>query len=417
MKRLDKYSFGVGDRFGCQGTAQLEAISSAKKDGISITPVWNKSSREHSIVGTIPSNVRDEAECAVEKCDWTEPYYVDADHISRENVDDFLDASDFFTLDVADHIGKPADEKKINEFVKGCGNIIGTLALPGLDGKVKITEAECRKIAEKYLAAVDRATELYEYIEKKKGKGTFVTEVSMDETDEPQSPEELLLILKALAERKVPVQTIAPKFSGSFYKGIDYVGNTESFRSEFRSDLACIQYAKDEFGLPANLKLSIHSGSDKFSLYPIIKDAIGEFDTGLHLKTAGTTWLEELAGLALSGQNGLSIAVEVYARALKRIEELCNPYASVIDIEAKELPSHQEVKKWNGQAYANALKHDQSSSAYNPHFRQLLHVAYKIAAEMGDRYLDALRENADVVGKNVTENIYRRHILPLFPAQ
>lgn len=137
-------------------------------------------------------------------------------------------------------------------------------------------------------------TKPQKYIKKiatKKGEGTFIAEVSMDETDAPQTPIEMFFILAAIADRKIPAQTIAPKFTGRFNKGVDYVGDVEQFRIEFEQDLAIIDFAVKEFDLPENLKLSVHSGSDKFSIYGVIGDAIRKYDAGLHLKTAGTTWL------------------------------------------------------------------------------------------------------------------------------
>ncbi len=410
-----KYSFGVGDRFGRQGEAQLNALAEAREKGCPIAPVWNKSYREHTIVGTSPDDVRLEADNAVAACGWDGLYYVDADHIGRENVDGFLSASDFFTLDVADCIGEPAAEADLNGFVEDCRHLCGTINLPGLDGGIGLTGERIRHVGGKYLAAAHHAAELYRYVGEKKGEGAFITEVSMDETDAPQEPDELLLILKALSHLHVPVQTIAPKFSGEFYKGVDYVGDPEAFRAEFRSDLAVIRFAVKEFGLPANLKLSIHSGSDKFSLYPVMKNELERCGAGLHLKTAGTTWLEELIGLALSGGDALAIAAEIYCRALERMEELCGPYAAVIDIDPAKIPGAGEVRSWSGRTFADALRHDPSSDAYNPHLRQLLHVAYKVAAEMGDRYLDALEDNREVIAENVTMNLYERHILELFP--
>jgi hypothetical protein len=162
------------------------------------------------------------------------------------------------------------------------------------------------------------------------------------------------------------------------------------------------------------LKLSIHSGSDKFSIYPSINKALRQFDAGLHVKTAGTTWLEELAALAVAGPDGLSIAKQIYCQALSRFDELCAPYRTVIDIDKDKLPGPEVVNKWSGEQFAGALHHEQSSSAYNPGFRQLLHVAYKIAAEMGDDFLNALEKYKDTIGPNVTENIYKRHIKPIF---
>src|SRR5207249_279706 len=138
---------------------------------------------------------------------------------------------------------------------------------------------------------------------------------------------------------KIPAQTIAPKFTGRFNKGVDYVGDLAQFEKEFHDDLAVIAFAIDRYGLPANLKLSVHSGSDKFSLYPIIRRTLPKFGAGLHIKTAGTTWLEELIGLAEAGGDALALVKEIYAEALDRVDELCRPYATVIDIDRAKLPS------------------------------------------------------------------------------
>jgi hypothetical protein len=165
--------------------------------------------------------------------------------------------------------------------------------------------------------------------------------------------------------------------------------------------------------LPGDLKLSVHSGSDKFSIYPAIHRAIKRTGAGLHLKTAGTTWLEELIGLALAGGDGLAIAKEVYAQAIGRFEELCGPYATVIDIDKSKLPSAEDVARWTGGQFAAALRHDAKNPAYNPNLRQLLHVGYKVAAQMGARYTDALASHRDIIANGVTENIYR-HLWRVF---
>lgn len=212
--------------------------------------------------------------------------------------------------------------------------------------------------AKRYLLGVQEAAKIYRYIEQKKGVGNFVVEVSMDETDEPQSPEDLLFILAALADEKVPLQTIAPKFTGRFNKGVDFVGDVGWFNKEFEEDVCIIRYCVKKFGLPENLKLSIHSGSDKFSIYPGINRTLKKFDAGLHVKTAGTTWLEELIGLAKSGEDGLNIAKELYCKALDRMDELCDPYAAVIDIDVSRLPSKEAVGKWSAKAFSDALKHE-----------------------------------------------------------
>jgi len=411
---LEKYSFGIGDRFCYQGKAQLAALIKAKQQGLNITPVWNKSNREHTIIGTKPADTRKEADDAAAACGWDGPYFVDADHIALSNVDEFIESSDFFTLDVADFTGKPADEADVKSFIQKHKKYIGSLVIDGIDESLEIGEQQIETIAKKFLLAVKEAGKIYRHIEAAKGAGNFITEVSMDETDEPQTPVEMLFILAAIADERIPAQTIAPKFTGRFNKGVDYVGNVAKFAKEFEEHLAVVSFAVKEFGLPENLKMSIHSGSDKFSIYGPIREALKKFDAGLHLKTAGTTWLEELIGLAMAGGDGLAIAKEVYDKALSRIDELCVPYATVIDIDRAKLPRPEDVDRWDGKRFAAALRHNQACREYNLHFRQLLHIAYKIAAEMGTRFSGALGKYEDVIAQNVTENIYERHIKPLF---
>ncbi len=414
MMKIAKYSLGTGDRFGLQGKAQLAAIEKAKEQGVDLAIVWNKSHREHSIVNTTQQAVRTEADNAVKNIGWKGQYLVDADHIGLNNVDLFVESSDFFTLDVADFIGKKADSKTVNEFLGKYSSYIGDLVVPGIETPLKVSDELLQQIADKYLYAVHEAGEIYRHIAAKKGVGNFITEVSMDETAEPQTPIELFFILAALADEGIPCQTIAPKFSGRFNKGVDYIGDLAKFTQEFEDDLCIIAYALTLFDLPSNLKLSVHSGSDKFSIYGPISKLIKKYDAGIHVKTAGTTWLEELIGLAEAGGDALVVAKKVYASSYERFGELCDPYASVIDINRGALPTPDEVNGWTGKQYVDALRHDQSCSSYDVNLRQLLHVGYKVAAELGETYLKALRDNEEVVAKNVTENLYDRHIVPLF---
>ena len=413
---LEKYSMGVGDRFAHRGKAQLQAFLQAKAAGVTVAPVWNKSFREHQIIHTEPGSVRTEADAAVAALDWSDGYHVDADHISLKNVDGFLDASDFFTLDVADFVGRAASQTAIDAFVERHAGFVGSIEIDGMDAPLTIAEADVRAAATKYLQAVREAGAIYRHVAAAKGEGSFITEVSMDETDTPQTPLEMLFILAMIAEEGIPAQTIAPKFTGRFNKGVDYVGDVAQFAREFNADICIIRHAVKALGLPANLKLSVHSGSDKFSIYGPIAEALRRHDAGLHLKTAGTTWLEELIGLALSGDEGLAIAKECYTGALERFDEMTGPYATVIDIDKSALPTAETVNTWTGEQFAAALRHDQSCPDYNPSFRQLIHVAYKVAAGMGDRYLSALEANEAQIAPHVTENIFERHIKPIFLA-
>jgi hypothetical protein len=410
---LGKFSFGMGDRFGHQGKAQLRACALATELGAEVVPVWNKSNREHTFIGTEPSSLRAEADAAVKALGWKKSYHVDADHIRLETVDRFIAPSDFFTIDVADSIGKPADAKAVKKFVERHPELIGKVSIPKINHRFEITRAEVERVANKFLLAVQDAGKIYRHIAKAKGAKNFITEVSMDETDSPQTPPELLIILAALADEKIPLQTIAPKFTGRFNKGVDYVGDIKQFEKEFNEDLAVIAFAVQKYGLPASLKLSVHSGSDKFSIYAPIRKALKKFGAGLHIKTAGTTWLEELIGLAEAGGDGLEIAKEIYAYAIEHVDEFCAPYASVIDIDKKKLPSAAKVNVWSSKQFVSALRHDQKNKSYNPSFRQLLHVSFKVAAKKGGRYLDALKKHEAIVAKNVTENLFERHMKPL----
>ena len=377
--KIGKYSFGVGDRFAHEGINQLKALIEAEERfGVHFVPVWNKSNREHQIVGTEPMETRREADAAVAALGYKDQYFVDADHINLTNVDRFIEASDFFTIDVADYIGKK-----------------GTME-------------------ERFLPAIKEAGRIYRHIAERKGADNFVTEVSMDEVDEAQTPEELRYILKELAAEKIPLQTIAPKFTGRFNKGVDYRGDLALFEKEFEQDLLVIDEAVKAYGLPDNLKLSIHSGSDKFSIYPIMGRLIRKYDKGIHIKTAGTTWLEENIGLAVADPAALELAKKIYVNALGRMEELTVPYATVIDVDVDQLPSPEEVAGWDAETYARTMRHNQEDPLYNPSFRQLIHVSYKIAAELGDEFLPALEKHTDVIGEQITANLCERHIKRLF---
>jgi len=411
---LEKYSLGIGDRFGRQGAAQLRAVQKAAEGGVAIAPVWNKSHREHLIAGTVPEHQKKAADEAVKACGWKNPYYVDADHIGLANVDGFLPFSNFFTIDVADFIGKPTSDSAAASFISAMAPYKGSLTIPGIQNPLDITDAVLADFSQKYLHAVCEAGKVYRYILEKKRSEEFVTEISADEAQNAQPPVELLLLLAAISLEKIPVQTLAPKFTGSFLKGSDYVGDLRRFAREFQDDLAVMEFSKKLFNLPSGLKLSIHTGSDKFSLYPIMHRAIRSMGTGLHLKTAGTTWLEELAGIAACGAGGLDFAKEIYIESYRRCEDLCKPYRAVINIDRERLPTPAQVAAWSAEEFVAALRHDMESRKCNLHLRQLLHVGFKVAAEKGPRFAERVREARSVIEENVTSNLYDKHIVPLF---
>ena len=216
--------------------------------------------------------------------------------------------------------------------------------------------------------------------------------------------------------RRFPIQTIAPKFTGRFNKGVDYVGDVVQFEKEFSDDLAVIAFAIKQYGLPANLKLSVHSGSDKFSIYAPIRRALKKFGAGVHVKTAGTTWLEELIGLAeAGGPEGLELAKQIYAKAFADRDALC---AALRHRDRYRL--RQAARSGRGQRLdLRAVSPPPCGTTrripgFNADLRQLLHVGFKVAAKMGDKYLKMLEACEATISRNVTENLFERHIKPLF---
>ena len=138
MMKLGEFSIGVGDRFAHQAKAQLQACILAGKAGMDVIPVWNKSNREHAIIGSEPSSVRAAADAAVKALGWKLPWFCDADHINLSTVDRFLDFCDFYTIDVADSIGRPAEASSTDAFVRRHTELLGTIRLEGAGTLINI---------------------------------------------------------------------------------------------------------------------------------------------------------------------------------------------------------------------------------------------------------------------------------------
>ncbi len=401
---IEKFSFGMGDRFCQEGRTQLEAVAEINRLGVPVVPVWNKSNREHELVRTLQASVRVEADHAVQTTGWKHNYYVDADHITIATVDKFIDSSDFFTLDVAHCIGKPVNSQIKKDFI-GRHNPILRSALSGT--------SSLETFADTFLLAIHEVAMLHAYISDRKTTG-FVCEVSMDEVGTAQQPMDLYLILKELKHLGIEIDTIAPKFTGLFPKGVDYVGDIDQFSKEFEEDILILEKARSEFGLIKKTKLSVHSGSDKFSIYPAINRLVRKHDAGLHVKTAGTTWLEEVIGLARGGGEGLRIAKEIYVQGIGRFDELSGPYKTVLHVDRKCLPAPREVMTWNSGRLSRSLIHDPTCPDFNPHLRQLIHISYKVAAEMGNEFRDALVHYRTPIEEQVYTNLLDRHLKRLF---
>lgn len=430
MTKLAKYSLGTGDRFVHQADAQLAAVCAAAEKGIQLDIVWNKSYREHKTIGSDPSSTRMAADAAVSEyrerehrergdrnsnadSSWQGSYFLDADHIGMQTVDLYLPYAEFYTLDVADHIGLPCGAAQEAAFRTAAnGYASAPISVPGLSAPVAISSQNVDFVVAHFLQATHQAGELYRYIKSRRGDKPTIIEVSMDETSRAQSPQEIFLILLALSLEDIPLQTFAPRFSGRFNKGVDYVGDVTQFADEFEKDALILRYAASEMGFPDNLKLSLHSGSDKFAIYPAIHQVLAKHDVGIHVKTAGTTWLEEVIGLLEAGE--ADIVKTMYIECLNRIEELTAPYAEVIDIDNGSLPSAEAIADLTAVDMLNMLRHNTGNALYNPSFRQLFHVGYKVAAGLGSRYTDLLQKHRNIIAREVTANLLDRHILPLW---
>ena len=180
---LDKYSIGVGDRFAHQAKPQLAACVCAEKLGVTIIPVWNKSNREHKIIGSEPSQTRAAADEAVQELGWRHPYFCDADHINLDTVDRFLEPCDFFTIDVADSIGRPPAAGVAEAFLGRHPELQSRIEIPGIEDALEMSGEKALDAAGKYLGAVMEAGSIYREIERRRGVGRFVAE-SVDVADD-----------------------------------------------------------------------------------------------------------------------------------------------------------------------------------------------------------------------------------------
>ncbi|HBK58606.1 MAG TPA: hypothetical protein DDZ37_04550 [Spirochaetaceae bacterium] len=406
--QLSRFSIGTGDRFGLEGEAQIAAFEELRAHGGEADIVWNKSNREHLIIGSSPADQAARAAAAIQRTGWDGPWFVDADHISLKTVDWFLPHCNFFTIDVAETIGKKVSAAARAAYLEHARFLLDEGA-----ASVAVSQLDIETVADKFLAAVQEAGTTYRYIAAKKPKNSFVVELSMDETDIPQTPAQVAAILVAVAAEDIPLATFAPRFPGKFLKGIDYVGDVAAFLSAFEAETKIVLWAVDRLGLPKGFKLSVHTGSDKFRLYRGIHEIVARLGAGVHLKTAGTTWLEEIVGLAEAGGDGLALAKRVYQAAYARIDELVAPYANVVEIDKARLPRPEEVAAWDSATFVQALRHEPGSSTMQPDMRQLMHVGFKIVAEMGREFSDTVLQHRGSVARNVQRNLYERHLRPL----
>lgn len=302
-------SFGFGDRLGLATPGHVAAL---RHSGLDIQPVFcQQSVRENARTGRTPQQVMDNAKRAVEAAGWDKPWGADADHL--KTVDDlpaFVSAGyTFYTVDPGAHVDNAADTDSLSVLQeKAAGQAwdqLSALYLSG-NGDAGYGSFDSEKLLRavvKYGRAIQHTIAMYRRLSEL--KEAFDFEVSVDETDAPTTPLEHFFIVSELTRAGVKFTSLAPRFIGRFEKGVDYIGDLAALDVELAKHAAVTA----QFG---TYKLSLHSGSDKFSVYPLI---VKHWGRRIHVKTAGTSYLEALRTLAVTSP---ALFERIWALGLER---------------------------------------------------------------------------------------------------
>jgi hypothetical protein len=298
-----RVSFGFGDRLGLATPGHVAACRKGH-----LLPIFAQQSvREMTRTHRTPQEVMTAAQRGLEQESWSGPWGADADHLkTRDDVENLAAAGfTFFTIDPSAFVRNEADQLSGSALTAAAEDVVKSGAfeslaqveaiylgksyeLPGA-GPLKFADQEpLYRAVVKYGKAVAQAGAMARWIaDATQGRGAEI-EVSVDETDTPTSPLEHLFIGLELGRRGVKAVSVAPRFVGEFEKGIDYKGDLKAFEASLQVHVAIAKFC-------GPYKISVHSGSDKFSLYPILGRVCGEL---LHVKTAGTSYLEALRVVA-----------------------------------------------------------------------------------------------------------------------
>ena len=300
-------SIGLGDRLGLATPGHADALR-AYADG-DMAPIFAQQSvRENSRTGRTPQQVLDDATLGAFQAGWQEGYGADADHLKCiDDVDEHLAVGySFYTIDSGDHVQdrghtatgatlqKLYDALPWEKLASTAQDTVRRYADVPFDlesFRLTMTGEQVRRAAVKYGAAVAHTITLARHIASRRSHDAYEIELSLDETEHPTSLPEHLFIAAELKRLGVEPVSLAPRYPGHFEKGVDYIGDPEVFANEFKRHLAIAR----KFG---PYKLSLHSGSDKFTLYPIVARLSPE--GAIHLKTAGTSYLEALRAIAVA---------------------------------------------------------------------------------------------------------------------
>ncbi len=400
-----KTSAGSGDRLGLATPGHIRAFRAVR----GIAPILaQQSMRENARTGRTPQQVMDDAMWGVLQEGWREPWGSDADHLkTTEHVDLCVVARyTFFTIDPGDHVDNAAHTDpldvlrtkyeqlpwdRLKETPEGmCDRYLGqTHQIGGLS--LVYEETALLRAAAKYGRALAHTAEMFRHLKRAKGDVPFDLEVSVDETETPTTPLEHLFIASELKRLGVEWVSLAPRYVGRFEKGVDYIGDLETFEASFTKH-AAIARAVGPY------KLSIHSGSDKFSIYPMM----AEHTHGLsHLKTAGTSYLEALRAIA---QVDPDLFREILMLAIGRYPEDRATYH--VSAEAGKVPDPE------------TLRDDELGGVLDTFDgREVLHVTFgSVLDRMGDR-LKAVLDAREEAHYAALRTHFIKHLAPFKPAE
>jgi hypothetical protein len=399
-----KTSAGSGDRLGLATPGHIRAFRAVG----GISPILaQQSMRENARTGRSPQQVMDDAMWGVLQEGWREPWGSDADHLkSTDHVDLCVAAGyTFYTIDPGDHVDNAAhtDPLKVlrNKYEAlpwdrledtqedmrsrylGQTHLIGGLSLA-------YEEASLLRATVKYGRAIAHTTKMYRHLKRAKGDAPFDLEVSVDETETPTTPLEHLFIASELKRLGVQWVSLAPRYVGRFEKGVDYIGDLEMFEASFTQH-AAIARAVGPY------KLSIHSGSDKFSIYPMM----AEHTQGLsHLKTAGTSYLEALRAVA---QVAPDLFREILTLAIARYPEDRATYH--VSAEADKVPNPETL---DDEVLESVLDRFDG--------REVLHVTFGSVLDAMEDRLKAVLDDREEAHYAALRSHFIKHLLPFQPS-
>jgi len=401
-------SAGFGDRLGLATPGHVDALRAVGAEG-RIAPIFAQQSvRENTRTGRTPQGVLDDATLGAFLAGWTWPVGADADHLKHESdVDTHLAAGfSFFTIDPGDHVVSEADTLEGTALAEAFerrppwaaldtnpADLLRRLSATTLDlgdRTLRFAPGELERAAVKYGGALAHVARLARRLRGRAGPERAELEVSVDETDTPTTLAEHAYLALELRRLGVDWVSLAPRFVGAFEKGVDYIGDLAALAHDLGGH-ARIAAALGPY------KLSLHSGSDKFAVYPIAVAAAGGL---VHLKTAGTSYLE---ALRVAGRREPALLHAVMRLGLERFAEDVKSYH--ISGRPERVP---DLSALPGTAALALLEQTDA--------RQVLHVTFGSALRQFGAQLKALLTAHPDDYRAALRRHFERHLAPFVAA-